>query len=363
MTDKIKKTDLENLGFNEFFESEWKQLEFPGSLIARVVAEYKEEYRVRRKDEELKAKVTGRQMFRAENRADYPAVGDWVVISEAEKKSLVIRHILPRQTILKKKYSDKLNTQIIATNIDTAFIVESMDGDYNLNRFERYLVLAKEGGIDAVIVINKADLLSEQELNERIDQIWKRFPGIKTIVTSAVTGHGINELTSVIGRGKTYCFLGSSGVGKSSLINKLLGTEVIRTGEISHSSGKGTHTTTTRQMYFLKNGGILIDNPGTREVGITEAGRGIEKIFDEITALSGRCKFSDCNHMREPGCEVQKAVKNKELDEEKYQNYMRLKKESDHYEMTSLDKRVKDRRFGRFVKKAKFQSKKFKSGK
>lgn len=358
MTNKIK---LENLGYNEFFDSKWKFLELTDSSVARVVAEYKEAYKVRSVNGEYVAKITGKHMFNAAKREDYPAVGDWVAITELDKEKAVIHNILPRKTILKKKYSDKQDTQIIAANIDIAFVVESLDGNYNLNRLERYFVLANEGGIRTVIILNKIDLVSETELNEKIEQIKNRLDNIDIISTSAITKQGLNALVNCISRGKTYCFLGSSGVGKSSLINRLLGRNEIKTREISDSTGKGKHTTSTREMYFLKNGGIVIDNPGTREVGIADANTGIEKVFDEISLLSKGCKYADCTHVHEPGCAVLRAIEDRKLDEAKYQNYIKLKKENEFYEMTDLEKRRKDRKFGKFIKKAKEQLKEIKS--
>jgi ribosome biogenesis GTPase len=222
MTNETAKIKLEDLGYDEFFDSKWKSLELTNSLVARVIAEHKEAYRVKNADGEYLAKITGKQMFSATKRTDYPAVGDWAAITELDKERAVIQNILPRKTTLQKKYSDKQDTQIIATNLDVAFIIESLDRDYNLNRFERYLVLANEGGIKPAIVLNKTDLVSEAELDQKIEQIKNRFDNIDIIPTSTITEQGLNELVNYITRGKTYCFLGSSGVGKSSLINKLL---------------------------------------------------------------------------------------------------------------------------------------------
>ncbi|MDD5639353.1 MAG: ribosome small subunit-dependent GTPase A [Candidatus Pacebacteria bacterium] len=330
-----------------------------GHSIARVIAEYKETYRVKDTNGEYPAKITGKQIFNAVKRKDYPAVGDWVVITIPDKEMAIIHEILPRKTILNKKYSNKQDVQIIATNIDIAFIVESMNRDYNLNRFERYLVLINEGNIKPAIILNKIDLISEAELNLRIKQIKDRFSNIDVIPTSTITEYGLNELINYIEKGKTYCFLGSSGVGKSSLINKLLGKNKIKTKEISNIKDKGKHTTTAREMYFLENGGIVIDNPGTREVGITTANIGIENVFDEIIALSKNCKYNNCTHTHESNCAVLKAIKEKVLDKEKYQNYIKLKKETEHYEMTDVEKREKNRKFGQFVKKKLNESRKY----
>jgi ribosome biogenesis GTPase len=351
MTNKITKIKLEDLGYDEFFDLKWKSLELTNSSVGRVIAEYKEAYRVKNADGEYLAKITGKQMFNAQKREDYPAVGDWVVITELDKERAVIQDILPRKTILKKKYSDKQDKQIIAANIDVAFIIESSDRDYNLNRFERYFVLANEGGIKPVIILNKIDLISEAELSQRIKEMRNRFYNIDIIPTSTITEQGLNELVNYLTRGKTYCFLGSSGVGKSSLINKLLKRGAIKTREISDSAGRGKHTTTAREMHFLEDGGIVIDNPGTREVGIADARIGIVNVFDEIASLSKWCKYADCTHTHEPRCAVLKAVEDNELDRDKYQNYIKLKKENEYYEMTDLEKRRKDRKFGQFVKK------------
>ena len=330
-------------------------------MVARVIAEYKEAYRVKSATGEYLAKITGKQKFNTLSREGYPAVGDWVAITELDKERAIINRILPRKTILRKKYSNKQESQIIATNIDVAFIIESVDRDYNLNRFERYFVLAKDGNIKPAIVLNKIDLISDIELNLKINQIKDRFNNVDIIPTSVITERGLDELTRYIMNGKTYCFLGSSGVGKSSLINKLLGKNVIRTEEISHRTKRGKHTTTTREMYFLGNGGIVIDNPGTREVGMVDSSVGIEDVFSEIFALSKKCKYADCKHINEPNCAVLNAVKSKELNKNKYLNYVKLKKEDEHYGMTKLEKRRKNRQFGKFIKKSLEQLKKYES--
>lgn len=361
MIKEIAKIALEDLGYNEFFASEQKSLGLTEYLVARVIAEYKEAYRVKGMHGEYDAKITGKQMFNAAKREDYPAVGDWVIITELDEESAIIHEILPRKTILKKKYSGKQDAQVIATNIDIAFVVESLDKDYSLNRFERYFVLANEGGIKPAIILNKVDLVAETELNAVIDQIKNRFAKVDIILTSTITEQGLDELTNYITKGKTYCFLGSSGVGKSSLINKLLKRNEIKTGEISDYTGRGKHTTTTREMYFLANGGIVIDNPGTRGVGIADASTGVENVFDEIALLSKGCKYADCTHTHEPGCAVLKAIEDKKIDEDRYQNYSKLKKENEYYQMTDFEKRAADRKFSKFVKKTLKQLKEIKS--
>lgn len=326
-------------------------------LVARVIAEHRGAYRVKNTKGEYLARITGKQMFTAVSRGDYPAVGDFVEITRLNDEQAVIQKVLPRRTIMRRKYINKGDAQIIATNIDVAFIVESVDRDFNLNRLERYFSIATDGGVKSTIVLNKIDLIPKEGLDLRVKQIKNRFKNSDIILTSTKTNKGLDELRNYINKGKTYCFLGSSGVGKSSLINKLLGEEAIETRDISFRTNKGKHVTTSREMYFLKNGGIVIDNPGMREVGMTDTGTGIDDLFDEITVLGDKCKYADCTHVCESGCEVLDALNKGKLDAEKYANYINLKKEAEYYEMTNIEKKEKDRQFGKLIKKAKEEMK------
>lgn len=346
-----KKIELEDLGYEDFIEKARIDLGLAEFSVARVIAEYKGAYRVKNSEGEYLAKITGKQMHEAQKREDYPAVGDWVAITELPDEDAVIRGVLPRRTTLAKKYSDKQDIQIIAANIDVAFIVEAVDGDFNINRLERYLVLTNEGKIQPVVVLNKTDLISQSELEAKIAQVKERFNDLQIICSSTVNESGLSDIYNHIAKGKTYCFLGSSGVGKSTIINKLLGKEAIKTGDVNAYTEKGRHTTTTREMYFLENGGIVIDNPGTREVGIADADMGMANVFDEIGQLSVECKFANCSHLHEPGCAVLEAVKQEKLNPDKYDNYIKMKKEADFYSMSDIEKREKDRQFGKFVKK------------
>ncbi|MDD3386715.1 MAG: ribosome small subunit-dependent GTPase A [Candidatus Pacebacteria bacterium] len=348
----FEKKELESLGYNDFFEPKRKLLDLTQCSMARVIAEHKGIYRIKGLDGEHIAKITGRKMYDATKREDYPAVGDWVAITMSDEETAIINDIFPRKTILSKKHSRRKGIQIIATNIDVAFVVESVNRDFNLNRFERYFVLINEGKIKPVIILNKIDLISSSELKLKIDQIKERFNDIPVILTSTINEEGLDILLNYIEKGKTYCFLGSSGVGKSSLINKLLKKNKIKTKEISNSTGKGKHTTTSREIYFLDNGGIVIDNPGTREVGMVNVKNSVEDVFDKINNLSKNCKYADCTHIHESGCAVLKALEAGEIDREKYLNYIKLRKEAEHYEMDDVEKRGKDRKFGKFVKRS-----------
>jgi len=363
--EKINK-DLTRLGYDEFFETNREKLALSDFPVARVIAEHRGAYELMGEDGELKAKIMGKQMFDASSREDFPAVGDWVAIKRLDSDRAIIHRILPRKSMIarkhgdRKKIGDNKELQIIGTNVDVAFIVESVDLDFSLNRFERYLSIIYDGGVEPVIVLNKIDLISKEEINTKVDQLRSRFSDIDVILTSTVNEAGLEELREYIASGKTYCFLGSSGVGKSSLINKLIEEDAIKTNEISEVSGRGRHTTTSRELYFLKNGGIVMDNPGMREIGVADSGGGIKSTFVDISDLATQCKYADCTHTHEAGCAVLAALNSGELDSEKYSNYINLSKENEYYEMTKLEQKEKDRQFGKFLKKAKKDIKKYK---
>lgn len=350
---KRTKMTMENFDYNDFFESNRKRLKLDDFLIARVIAEYKGGYKVKDANGEYAAKITGKQIFNASTREDYPAVGDWVAITKLNDEQATINKILPRKTIIKRKSINRDEVQVIATNIDVAFIVESVNRDFNLNRFERYLSITNDGGITPIIILNKIDLISENELNQMLTQIKNRFGDINVIPISTLTNDGVDKLKECVLKEKTYCFLGSSGVGKSSLINKLLEEDLIKTETIGSRTDRGKHATTNREMYFLKNGAMVIDNPGMREVGITDVESGINQQFDDIITMAEKCKYADCTHVHEPDCAVLSAVESGELDKEKYQNYINLRKEAEFYKMTKFAKKEKDRKFGKFLKTVK----------
>ncbi len=362
---EARQLKLEDLGYSEFFASSFDPLMSDGVSVGRVIAEHKGAYSVINERGIFFAKITGKQMFTALGRKDFPAVGDWVAISETGPGKAVIQKVLPRKTVISRNSGDrnktgnKTNIQVIGANIDAAFVVESVDRDYNLNRLERYFVLIKDAGISPAVVLNKTDLISPEELEIKLSEIKKRFTGAEVIPTSTMNSNGLDKLNAYILPGKTYCFLGSSGVGKSSLINKLIGKDLIKTGKVSAYSGRGQHVTTSREMYFLESGGIVIDNPGIREVGLAEVSADLGSFFEEIAALATGCKYNDCTHVHEPGCAVLAALETDKLDRGKYNNYISLKKEVSHYGMTEPEKREKDRKFGKFFKNAKKDFKKY----
>lgn len=344
---------LERFGFDPERAAECLALHLDRSQIARVISEQKGLYVIARDVGESIARVTGKQLFTASSRADYPAVGDWVEIDPLAPDQAVIVRVLTRRTILERKQSGGTDVQIIGTNIDIAFVVESFDRDYNLNRIERYIAIARTGGIEPMIIMTKTDLLTPEERAERIAELQARFEGVAIIPLSTHKKEGVDALLAAIVPGKTYCFVGSSGVGKSSLINALRGDAAVKVAEIGAHSRRGKHTTTARTMYVLEHGGIVIDNPGMREVGVTQVEEGVAELFDDIAALAADCKFADCAHEAEPGCAIRAALESGTIDEARFRQYVALEKEAAFFAMNDQERRVKDRQFGKFIKKAK----------
>lgn len=321
-------------------------------LIARVVAQYRGRYRVVSRNDEFWAEVTGKTIYQAASQLDYPVVGDLVSLRELGYGNAIIESILPRKNLLRRKSAGKDDSQPIAANIDTAFIVQSVDRDFNLNRFERYLAIIEASKIKPILVLNKCDLITLGELNEKKALLENRLKDIPILTTSVLKGEGIDSLKKAITPQQIHCLLGSSGVGKSSLINRLLGKELLKTLEISAQTKKGKHATTHRELFVLEGGGMIIDNPGMREIGLADAKEGVSSVFAEIEQLGKGCRFIDCTHQHEPGCKVLAAVEADALSAEKYQSYIKLKKEANYNDMTSLEKRQKDKRFGKMVKTA-----------
>jgi ribosome biogenesis GTPase len=349
----LKELTNEDLGYDYFFEHNRSQLQLEKYSVARVIAEHRGVYKIKNLNGEYSARVTGKQMLGRISRENFPAVGDWVAITELNKDQAIIYKILPRKTIVQRKSIDRGHIQIMATNVDVAFIVESIGRDYNLNRFERYFSIANSGGVKPAIILNKIDLIPKEELELKLAEIRKRFEDVDIITTSTINDKGLNDLENYITSKNTYCFLGSSGVGKSSLINKLLKKSIIKTGDVGIHNHRGKHVTTSREMYFLENGGIVIDNPGIREVGVVNTPSAIDSVFDEIRELAKKCKYVDCTHVHEPECEVLSALKSGKLDMQKYSNYINLKKEAEYNNISKFKKKEKEQKFGKFIKTAK----------
>jgi ribosome biogenesis GTPase len=292
--------------------------------------------------------------FSAKSRSDFPAVGDWVSIAPYDTNKVIIYNLLPRRNVMERQAVGKYGEQqIIASNIDYAFIIQSVNRDFNINRIERYLTICNASKVLPIIVITKIDLINASDLQTISDSISKRIKQIPVLFISNETKDGYDELLELLEKGKTYCLLGSSGVGKSTLLNNMVGVNVMQTNIISESTNRGKHVTSHRQLFLLANGGLLIDNPGMREVGMTDVENGLETTFNKIMELSVDCKYKDCQHINETGCAVIEAVENGIIDESSYKNYLKLQRERQHFEMDIVKKKQKDKEFGKMLKQFK----------
>ncbi|SMD32331.1 ribosome biogenesis GTPase [Reichenbachiella faecimaris] len=345
---------LKDLGYTPALETYSNDQGLDSFEVGRVIAEHRERYAVRTADSIFDAELLGNLRFTAESREDFPAVGDWVALSIYDEDKALIHGIYPRHSIIARQaVGKKGEKQIIATNIDFGLIVQSVNRDFNINRLERYLTICHSAEIEPIIVLSKIDLLETGGLEIALDEIANRIKDVKVVPVSSQTVNGYKKVADIIEKGKTYCLLGSSGVGKSTLLNHLSGRELMETGEISESIDRGKHVTTHRELVVLENGGILIDNPGMREVGIADATGGLEMTFDEILELAEDCKYKDCTHLHEEECAILEALAEGELDQDAYDNYLKMYKEKMHYEASEEDKKRKDKGFGKMMKQVK----------
>ncbi|MBE0638926.1 MAG: ribosome small subunit-dependent GTPase A [Bacteroidales bacterium] len=350
---------LEDFGYNDKLQQLRVENNLSGFEIGRVIAEHKERYIVKTESGEYEAEITGNLRFSAKSRIDFPAVGDWVALTTYDAEFSVIHKILPRLSMISRQAVGQFGViQIIATNIDYAFLIQAVDRDFNINRLERYLTICNSSKVKPIIVLTKTDLINERKITEITDRIKQRISDIAVLAISNETQDGYEALKMTIEKGKTYCMLGSSGVGKSTLLNNLSGKPLMRTDSISQSTNKGRHVTSHRELIVLKNGGILVDNPGMREVGIADSASGLEITFDLIIRLSENCKFKDCTHTNEIGCSVIEAVEKGEIDGAAYENYMKMEREKAHFESSVVERRKKEKGFGKMMKNYKKDMKK-----
>ncbi|EPR42123.1 ribosome biogenesis GTPase RsgA [Desulfovibrio sp. X2] len=345
--------NLKDLGFDEWFEAHAAEGGPEGGRFARVCAVDRGAYFIRHETGEIPAELTGKLAYHIDGPAELPCVGDWVVaVCHNGGAEAVIHRVLPRRTFLRRRTPGRnADCQMIAANIDVAFIVQSCRYDFNAGRLDRYLVMAADGRVEPVVVLTKTDLVDEEELARKIETV-RAATAARVIALSCMSGAGLEEFRQALVPGRTCCLLGSSGVGKTTLLNRLTGRESFATRPVS-ATGEGTHTTTRRQLVVLDRGAMVVDTPGMRELGIVGADDALDAGFDEIAALAAGCRYADCSHEHEPGCAVRAALERGELAGERYASYLKLRKESRYHEMSCLEKRRKDKAFGRFVKSVK----------
>jgi ribosome biogenesis GTPase len=345
--------ELRELGLDPWFADKAREQCSSGLSLARVTAVDRARYLIRDEHGELPAELTGRLQFVADSSTDLPCVGDWVCARYHDARSHAsILGVLPRKSFLRRKAPGKdIDFQMIAANIDVAFVIQACHFDFNVRRLERYLVMVREGHIEPVLLLTKIDLVSAEELERLVGKI--RLAGIdaRIITLSNVTGAGLDRVRALLTPGRTYCLLGSSGVGKTTLGNRLAGDAGLETRQVSHT-GEGRHTTTRRQLIVLEGGSLLIDMPGMRELGMLGVSEGLDDAFADIGELAQDCRFADCGHSSEPGCAVRAAIERHALSEERLQDYLKLRKESAFHDLSYVERRKKDRDFGRFVHSA-----------
>ncbi len=344
--------DLARLGWNEWFE-ERNNLE-PADTVARVAAVDRDLLLLMDQSGTFRAKLAGSYLYRHHLSQELPCVGDWVCADKQSTDDFGLVHkLLERRTALRRKSAgDSPDYQMIAANVDYVIIVQSCHYDFNLKRLERYLVMVRDGGADPCVLLTKTDLVAPDVLASQQAEIRAAGVTAPVLTLSNVTQEGIDDLEGMLLPAKTYCFVGSSGVGKSTLINQLIGREMLQTNGVS-GTGEGKHTTVRRELIILEGGALVIDTPGMREFGILGAERGIDSSFSDIIGFASDCRYRNCSHTGEPGCAVLEAVNSGVLRQEHYDNYHKLREESGFYQMSDVEKRKKDRDFGKFIKSAK----------
>ncbi len=322
---------LHQLGADAGILSEFEIYAASGSILGRVAASNRDEYRVLTDDVPYRAEPTGNLVYSARSRAELPAVGDWVALRIAGGDHAIVHAVLPRRTQFSRRSAGtREDEQVMAANVDVALIVCGLDGDFNLRRIERYLALICESGAVPVIALSKSDLCSD--LDSQLNQARAIANGAPVVALSSMSGAGIAALMPYIAPRKTVVLVGSSGAGKSTLLNRLFGGERQRTAAVRESDSRGRHTTTERELVILPHGAILIDTPGMRELQLWAGAASIDATFDDIARLAAQCRFDDCAHRAEPDCAVRIALENGDLDPARWESYLKLQGEARHHE-------------------------------
>ena len=320
---------LHSLGWDSSFAEAFEPYEREGHVAGRVAAQHRGAYEVLTESGSVTARPAGGLVHAAEPGA-LPAVGDWVALHVPADGHAIVRAVLPRRTQFVRKAAsgtaNRTEHQVLAANVDTAFLVSALGSDFNVRRVERYVATAWESGGEPVIVLTKRDLASVEEAEAARREVEAIAFGIPVHLVSAVSGEGLDELGRYLVPGRTVALLGSSGVGKSTLVNRLVGKDVLATQEL-RADGRGRHTTSHRELVPLSAGALLMDTPGLRELQLWEADQGVERTFEDVTSLAATCRFSDCGHESEPGCAIRPALADGSLDAERWASYVKLQRE------------------------------------
>lgn len=333
---------MKNYGLSDRFINE--SIMYEKMIIGRVTSQDKGLYKVVTENGDKRAQISGKFRYDAVDLSDYPAVGDFVMLDENEDGNAIIHHVLTRKSAFIRKAAGTSNeSQVVATNIDTVFICMALNNDFNLRRLERYIGVTWDSGATPIVVLTKSDLCNN--LEQMLSELETVALSVDIIVTSSIKDDGYLAVNKYIENGKTVAFIGSSGVGKTTLINKLAGENLFETRE-TRSDDKGRHTTTKRELIVLPTGGVVIDTPGMRELGIESAD--LSKTFADIDELSRQCRFSNCTHTKEPGCAVREAIEEGNLSEERYSNYLKIKKEARYDGLSS--KQIEEKKINEMFK-------------
>jgi ribosome biogenesis GTPase len=326
---------LRDLGYDTQLDTFIQKHDLSAFEIGRIIRESKKKYMVKTQVGNYQGQISGKLRHEAKSRSDYPAVGDWVTIKLMENNQAIIHEVLPRKTIIERQAIGQFGKkQTIATNVDVAFVMQDIAHDFNINRLDRLIAICFASKIKPVVILTKIDIADKYELDEQMMQINKRFNNISILQLSNKSMEGFPAIQTIIEYGKTYCFIGASGAGKSTLINNLVGKKVMLTKSLREKSHKGQHTTSHRELFILKDSGILIDTPGMRELGVAESFKTLESTFEIIFTLAASCKYSDCTHLIEPECAVRLALEKNEIDQSYYDNFLKMKEELTHFELS-----------------------------
>ena len=350
--------NLAELGWTAFFAKNLEPYTSQAFMPARIVREHTHIYAAYAESGEFAAEVSGKMRHAATSRSDFPTVGDWVAIQpRPEEGKATIHAVLPRKSVfVRKEAGRKTQEQVVAANIDTVFLVSGLDGDFNPRRIERYLTVAWDSGAMPVIVLNKTDVCAD--IGGRIEEVEDVAFGVPVLAVSATESQGVDALREYIAVGQTAAFLGSSGVGKSTLVNSLVGAARQPVRAVREDDSRGRHTTTYRELIPLPGGGMLMDTPGMRELQLWSDEDGLERAFDDIEELAGQCRFRNCTHGNEPGCAVKTAIECGALDAGRWQSYLKLKRElrrlaARQDQAARIAEKARDKEFGKMLKQMK----------